>query len=132
MGLSHLWNQELPIAPHAVLAIIALLLGTIQLLRPKGTGSHRAIGYLWVGMMVVVASSGLFIHEIRLWGLFSPIHLLSFLTLISLWIAVQAARRGHIHRHKRIMTLLFFLALVVTGIFTLLPGRVMHVVVFGG
>ncbi len=132
MSLTHLWNQEFPIAPHAVLAIIALLLGTIQLWRPKGTGSHRVIGYLWVVLMVVVASSGLFIHEIRLWGLFSPIHLLSFLTLISLWIAVQAARRGHIHRHKRIMTLLFFLALVVTGMFTLLPGRVMHVVVFGG
>ncbi len=132
MDLTHLWNQEFPIAPHAVLAIIALLLGTIQLWRPKGTGSHRVIGYLWVGLMVVVASSGLFIHEIRLWGLFSPIHLLSFLVLISLWFAVQAARRGHIHRHKRIMTLLFVLALVVTGMFTLLPGRVMHVVVFGG
>ena len=40
--------------------------------------------------------------------------------------AVQAARRGDIRRHKRAMTSLFWLALVLTGAFTFLPGRVMH------
>ncbi len=131
MNLAHLWNQTFPVAPHTVLAIIALLLGAIQLWRPKGTGSHRVIGYLWVGLMAWVASSGLFIHEIRLWGPLSPIHLLSILVLTSLWFAVQAARRGRIHLHKRIMSCLFVFALVITGAFTLLPGRVMHVVLLG-
>ena len=81
--------------------------------------------------MAFVAVSGLFIHTIKLWGLFSPIHLLSFLTLITLWFAVKAARTGNIKRHEKIMKMLFFLALILTGLFTLVPGRVMHTVFFG-
>ena len=61
-------------------------------------------------------------------GAFSPIHLLSIWTLFSL---VMAARQGNIRLHKIWMLLLYILALKVTGVFTLLPGRVMHGVLFG-
>ena len=64
----------------------------------------------------------------RLWGPFSPIHLLSIWTLFSL---VMAARQGNIRLHKIWMVLLYILALKVTDVFTLLPGRVMHGVLFG-
>ena len=45
-----------------------------------------------------------------------------------------AVWRAHTHRvaaHRRIMIILFTGALVITGLFTLLPGRIMHRVVFG-
>ncbi len=61
-------------------------------------------------------------------GAFSPIHLLSIWTLFSL---VMAARQGDIRLHKIWMVLLYILALKVTGVFTLLPGRVMHGALFG-
>jgi uncharacterized membrane protein len=45
-----------------------------------------------------------------------------------------AVWRAHTHRvadHRLIMTLLFTGALVVAGLFTLLPGRTMHAVLLG-
>lgn len=45
-----------------------------------------------------------------------------------------AAWRAHTHRvtdHRRIMILLFTGALVAAGLFTLVPGRIMHQVFFG-
>ena len=45
-----------------------------------------------------------------------------------------AVWRAHKHRvtdHRRIMIMTFTGALVIAGMFTLLPGRIMHTVVFG-
>mgnify|MGYP006283108919 FL=1 len=81
--------------------------------------------------MLVIAVSGLFIHEIRLIGPFSPIHLLSLLVLVTVPLAVLRARKGDIKGHRRIMTSIFWLALVVAGLFTLAPGRIMERVAFG-
>jgi uncharacterized membrane protein len=41
------------------------------------------------------------------------------------------ARAGKIRAHRRAMILLFWLALVLTGLFTFAPGRIMHQVVTG-
>jgi uncharacterized membrane protein len=70
-------------------------------------------------------------RDIAPWGGFSPIHLLSIWTLFSLVMAVYHARQGNIRQHKIWMVLLYILALLVTGVFTLWPGRVMHGVLFG-
>lgn len=131
MDFSFLWIQEMPIPPHAVAALLALIIGGVQLVLPKGTFNHRTLGYIWVILMSGVAVSAVFIHTIRLWGLFSPIHLLIPLVLFSLWRGVMAARRGDIKQHQKTMKYLYFLALVITGFFTLLPGRVMYQVMFG-
>lgn len=132
MGFSYLWSQEFPIPPHALAALAALILGAVQLVSAKGTRKHRIFGYLWVLLMAGVAISAVFIHTIKAWGEFSPIHLLIPIVLISLWSGIQAARRGHIRRHQKIMRSLYFFALVVAGLFTLLPGRAMYHVIFGG
>ena len=131
MALQELWGAGPVIFGHALAAIAALALGAAQLASAKGTAQHKALGYLWVLLMAGVALSSFFIHEIRTIGRFSPIHLLSILTLFSLAWAVQSARAGEIVRHRIIMLSLFFFALVVTGAFTLLPGRIMHAVLFG-
>ncbi len=131
MTLAPLLNAAQPIPPHTVLAFAAVVVGSVQLLMPKGTRRHLLMGYSWVGLLAFVAISGFFIHEIRLWGPFSPIHILSAFTLLSIWWAVSAARSGNIKRHRLMMTMLYGLALILTGAFTFLPGRIMHAVVTG-
>ena len=117
---------------HAVLALVAFVLGAIQLAGPKGTTAHRIIGWAWVLLLGAVAVSSFAINGIRQFGPFSLIHLLSIGTLILLPIGVLRARRHQTQRHGRMMIGIFIGALVIAGAFTLAPGRIMHAVVFGG
>jgi uncharacterized membrane protein len=71
------------------------------------------------------------IYDLRVWGQWSPIHLLSVFTLVMLPLAVLHARRHQIAGHRNAMLLLFTGALVVAGAFTFMPGRIMHAVAFG-
>jgi uncharacterized membrane protein len=84
-----------------------------------------------VALMVVVAASSFWIHQVRLVGPFSPIHLLSIFTLVMLPLAVWRAHTHRVADHRRIMIMTFVGALVVAGLFTLAPGRIMHRVIFG-
>ena len=43
----------------------------------------------------------------------------------------MAARRHNVRRHKITMISIFAGAPVVAGLFTLVPGRIMHSVIFG-
>lgn len=81
--------------------------------------------------MLVVAGSSFWIHQIRLLGPWSPIHLLSIFSLAMLLVGAWAARTGNVRRHKLTMMGIFFGALVIAGLFTFMPGRIMHAVVFG-
>ncbi|RVT97495.1 hypothetical protein EOD42_06625 [Rhodovarius crocodyli] len=114
---------------HAFAALAALGLGAWQLSRPKYGLSHRVRGWLWVGLMAVVALSA---FGIRTHGGFSWIHLLAIFVLVQLPVAVLHMRRGRVRAHRNAMVGLFVGALVIAGAFTLLPGRIMHQLVFGG
>jgi uncharacterized membrane protein len=116
---------------HAFAAMAAFVLGLVQFAAPKGTLPHRTIGWIWVGLMAAVAISSFWIHQIRLVGPWSPIHLLSIFVLVMLPIAVWRAHTHRVAEHRRIMILMFAGALVIAGLFTLVPGRIMHTVVFG-
>jgi uncharacterized membrane protein len=129
--LSPLLNAAPVIQIHAFAAIAAFAVGAIQLSAPKGTIPHRLVGWLWAVLMLTVAISSLFIHEIRLWGPWSPIHLLSILVLVTLPLAVLHARHHQVSRHRTAMLMLFTGALVIAGVFTFLPGRIMHTAAFG-
>ena len=126
-----LFNETQPIPLHAIMAIIAVVLGGIQLFMKKGGAIHKLLGRIWVGLMLIVAISSLFIHEIKLWGAYSPIHLLSLWTIFSLGLGIYFVRVGNIKRHKQVMIALYFFALILTGFFTLMPGRVMHQILIG-
>ena len=131
MSLTPLLDAAPAIPLHAFAAMTAFALGLVQFAAPKGTLPHRTIGWIWVLLMVGVALSSFWIHTIRLAGPFSPIHLLSIFTLIVLPIAVWRAHRHRVADHRRIMIMIFGGALVIAGLFTFLPGRIMHAVVFG-
>ena len=131
MDLSILNASASPIPAHAYAAFFAVLLGGVQLSMPKGTNIHKYLGYSWVVLMLWVSISSFWIQTIRVIGPFSPIHFLSIFTIWSVFEAIRSARNGNIKRHKRMMQLLYILALIVTGLFTLLPGRTMNAVLFG-
>jgi uncharacterized membrane protein len=131
MNLEPLLNSSLPIRFHAFAAISAFALGLVQFVAPKGTLPHRTVGWIWVSLMLIVAVSSFWIHGIRLWGPWSPIHLLSIFSLVMLPLAVYAAHTHRVTTHRRAMISIFLGALVIAGIFTFLPGRVMHAVAFG-
>jgi uncharacterized membrane protein len=132
MNLTPLTSAPLPIQLHAYAAMAAFVLGVMQLAGVKGTTRHRAIGYTWAALMLVVAISAFWIHELRVWGPWSPIHLLSIFTLTMLPLGVLHARRHNVQRHKLTMLGIFLGALVIAGLFTFVPGRIMYKLVFGG
>ena len=131
MSLAPLLDAAPAIPVHAFVAMAAFALGVVQLAAPKGTLPHRTVGWIWVGLMVVVAASSFWIHEIRLLGPWSPIHLLSVMVLVMLPIAVIAARRHNVSRHRKTMIGIFAGGLIIAGLFTFVPGRIMHAVLFG-
>lgn len=117
---------------HVTAAFLALVLAPVILIRRKGGVAHRWLGRFWVLAMAATAISSFWVQDIRLVGPWSPIHLLSILTLVSLTLGLRAAIRRDITLHRQIMESLAFWALGVTGLFTLLPGRTMNAVLFGG
>jgi uncharacterized membrane protein len=131
MSLAPLLNAAPAITLHAFAAMTAFALGLVQFAAPKGTLPHRTVGWIWVALMAIVALSSFWIHQIRLVGPFSPIHLLSVFTLIMLPLAAWKAHSHQVGAHRRIMIFTFLGALVIAGLFTLVPGRIMHAVVFG-
>ena len=46
--------------------------------------------------------------QIKLWGAYSPIHLLSLLTIFTLGVGIYYVRVGNVKRHKQTMIALYF------------------------
>ena len=105
---------------HLTAAIAALVLGTIQLARVKGTTSHRMAGWVFVALMLTVAISSLWIPSFLhlTW-----IHVFTLVTLISLPLALWHIRHGNVRGHAGAMRGLYIGGLIIAGVFTLVPGR---------
>jgi len=88
---------------HAFGAISAFGLGSAQMVLPKGRTAHMVMGWIWVGLMVLVAISAFFIRGIN-HGSFSPIHLFIPLTIFGLYGGLSALYRQDGHGHGRAMT----------------------------
>ena len=110
------------ISAHALAAGLALPLGAIILSRRKGDSTHRWMGRVWFALMTFVAAGS---FGIRVSGHYSWIHGLSAFTLAMLALGLYMARTGRIEKHKRIFQGLYFGALIITGLFTLLPNRLL-------
>jgi uncharacterized membrane protein len=116
---------------HLYAALTALAIGIVLLSNVKGTTMHRALGWGWVVAMAVTAISSVFIREIN-GGAFSFIHLLTGWTIIVLPMAVFMAKRHNVNAHSRMMTGLFTGGLIIAGLFTFMPGRLMFRVFLQG
>lgn len=131
MSLSPLLNTPIYMQLHIICAMVSVVLGAFVVLRRKRDRVHKISGYIWAGAMFTVAMSSFWIREYALIGSFSPIHLLSVLTLWSLWAGIRHAIAGRIHAHRTVFRNLYWYGLLVAGTFNFLPGRRMNEVVFG-
>jgi uncharacterized membrane protein len=124
-------------AVHLSAALLATAIGPVALwARRQGATLprlHRGAGYAWVTLMVLTAVSAVFIRHspLALLAGFSPIHLLIPFTLGMIVLAFRYLLRGNIAGHRKTMRNLYIGACVVTGIFTLLPDRLLGQLVWG-
>ena len=114
-NLEPFFEAPLAIQIHLLGGILAFIVGIVVFAMRKGTARHRSLGKVWVAIMAVVALSSFFIHELRTWGLFSPIHLLSVFTLGSLVSAIYLVRKRNIRAHELTMKGLFAGGVIVAG-----------------
>lgn len=125
--LPHLSN--IAVALHVTTVIPCVPLGLYLLLAPKGTAMHKQLGKLWVALMVVTATSTLWIHGL---GNFSWIHLFVPLTYRASWLIVAKARRGDIKGHRNEIVGLFLGALMIPGVWAFIgDGRLMNTMLLG-
>lgn len=109
------------IAIHLAAAAPAVPLGVWMLSATKGTPRHKALGRVWVSLMLITIASSLWIPS---FGEFSAIHLLSAWTLISLVMAVSRIRAGRIRAHRGWM-IGTMSGLCVAFVLSLGPGRLL-------
>ncbi|WHS27089.1 DUF2306 domain-containing protein [Auritidibacter ignavus] len=91
--------ETIPLAVivHASAAFLVLIIGPVNIFRPRRDAVHRVLGRTWVGLMYLTCGSSFF------FGLedgFTFLHGLSVFTTVSVtlgvWMIVRGSRRGHI------------------------------------
>ena len=135
MTLEPLLNAPFAIKLHVATVIPAAMIGTWQIFfSSKGALWHRALGYTYMALMLVTATTTLWVHSLMPNGPFfglSPIHLLIPLTYFGIYGALRGAWKHDIRQHRRAMLSVYFGAILLAGGLTFLPGRIMHAIVFG-
>ncbi|RFU12882.1 DUF2306 domain-containing protein [Rhodobacteraceae bacterium W635] len=126
-----LFNAPLAVQLHVAGALPALLLTPVVLWRRRRDRLHRRAGYAWVLAMALTAASSFWITGFGIIGPFSPIHLLSVVTLVGLVTGVRAAIRGQHDGHRQAMTNMAW-GLAAAGLLNFLPGRLTNRIVLDG
>lgn len=120
--------RELAIIIHVATVVPSIPLGGYLLLARKGTSLHKQLGKIWLVMMIVTATSAIFI---KTGGSFSFIHLFIPVTFLGAWNVISTARKGQIAKHKKNIFGMYLGALMIPGILAFaLPGRLMNVLAF--
>ena len=136
MTLEPLLDAPTAIKLHVATVVPAALIGAYLIFASrKGAPTHRALGYLYLALMTFTAGTTLWVHSLMPQGPFfgfSPVHLLIPLVLFGVYGALRAARSHQVSRHRRAMLGVYFGGIMIAGGLTLLPGRIMHGIFFGG
>lgn len=112
---------------HVGAAITTFIIGSAIFALPKGHASrvwHKRLGWTWVMTMAVTAISS-FLLVGHNGGSFSWIHGLSAWTLVALPMAIAAIRRKNVKAHRKHMKVMFISGMLIAGLFSFLPGRMM-------
>jgi len=129
MAPSHPNFREVAIVIHVATVLPAIPLGGFLLLAPKGTPMHKTLGKLWVALMLITATSAIFIQT---GGGFSFIHIFIPMTFWASYKLVATARLGDMKGHRKEILSLYLGALMIPGFVSMaLPGRLMNVWLFG-
>jgi uncharacterized membrane protein len=119
---------------HLATVLPAFAIGAFQLLRRKGTPSHKLLGKIY---MVLMLATGLITLTMpaqvgpRFLNHFGFIHIFSLLAIVNVPIAYIAAHRGNIRAHRAAMISLYIGGILIAGAFAFSPGRMLHKWLFG-
>ena len=119
---------------HLATVVPAFLLGTWLMLRRKGSKNHRALGKIYMGLMLVTAVITLFMPAVvgpRFLGHFGFIHLFSASVFWTVPKAYFAALKHDVRTHMGNMIGLYVGGMLIAGSFALMPGRLLHTWLFG-
>lgn len=120
---------KLPIIIHVAAVLPTIPLGGWLLLARKGTPMHKMLGKVWLALMLITATTAIFIQTS---GSFSWIHLFVPLTFHAAWKIMSTARAGNIKAHKNHLVRTYLLALMLPGLAAfVVPGRMMNVMLLG-
>jgi uncharacterized membrane protein len=119
---------------HLATVVPAFVIGAFQLLRRKGTPSHKLLGKIYMVLMLGTTLITLAMPaEVgpRFVNHFGFIHAFSLLALINVPLAYFAARLGNIKAHRGAMIGLYVGGILIAGAFAFSPGRMLHEWLFG-
>ena len=120
---------KLPVIIHVAAVLPTIPLGGWLLLAKKGTAMHKQLGKLWLVLMLITATTAIFIQTS---GSFSWIHLFVPLTFHAAWKVMSTARAGNIKAHKHHLVRTYLMSLMIPGIAAFaVPGRLMNVMLMG-
>jgi len=113
---------------HAIFILTMVVSGWIMLALPKGDMRHRVLGWSWVGAMTFMGITSMSVPHGNAW-ISAYVGGGSALVLMA-WGILKVKRRKY-RDHARTMVMLM-IALVVMTLLAIMPGRLMHDVLFGG
>lgn len=119
---------------HLATIVPAFGIGALQLLKRKGTPSHKLLGRIYMFLMLATALITLSMPAHvgpRFLSHFGFIHIFSLLAIINVPVAYIAARRGNIRAHRAAMIWLYIGGILIAGAFAFSPGRMLHTWLFG-
>lgn len=113
---------------HAIAVVTLTVAGWVMLMLPKGDRRHRVLGWTWVAGMVAMGAASMAVPHGENWvaaylGGGSAYVLLAF--------GIVAVKRRRLRTHGKTMAMLM-IALVMMTLLAVIPGRLLHDVVFGG
>lgn len=137
MNLRPLLAAPLAIQLHVFTVVPAFFLGAwLLLVSRKGSPSHRLLGKVYLTLMCATAIVAFFIPSFMSFSIgkgplrLGLIHLFIPLTIFSVWRTRTALRTGDITAHRASMMGLYFGGLVIAGLLTFIPGRIMFRIFF--
>lgn len=112
------WNPLL--ATHVVAALVALVIGPVNILRRRRDRTHCVLGYTWAASMYYVCGSSFWIVTD---GRYSWLYGLSAFTVVTVSLGILAAVRGNIPGHLMNMVGSYLGLLAAFGFAAGVPSR---------
>lgn len=107
---------------HIVSALLAMVLGAVMLIMPKGTARHKRIGYAYVASMLLLNATAFAMY--RLFGGFGPFHGAAVISLLTVGAGVWSIlRRGR--GPDRVVAHLIFMYWSVIGLYAAFFSEIM-------
>ncbi len=136
--LQPLLEAPLPVLVHVATVLPAFVLGTWLLASStKGSDRHRRVGRIYLVLMGITATAAVFIRSFSAVSVdvgplrLGLLHLFVPLTFFGIYGALATIRHGDIGGHRRAMRGVYLGALIVAGVLSFAPGRIMYRMFFG-